>query len=208
MKFSINPEKVKYLKIVYKDKNDTEHFTKAVAKHIEDREIVACIKFDDSLNIETPQDISLSFVCNDGLYKATTTLKSVVNAAPYIIFNLKTPENLEYQQIREFFRVKMEGDVILKFEGKTVSSKIYDISANGIRVKIDEDIKIPDNVELDIIFSDKNIKTSAKFVRTDEEDGIIKASFAYQNISELNRDTISQKCILKQLEDKRNSVGN
>lgn len=206
MKFNLNLEKVKYLKIVCKDRNDIGHYIKAVAKYIEAREVVACAKFDENLNIATPQDVSLSFICDDGLYKATTQLKSVKKEMPYMIFNLKTPQNLEYQQVREYFRVKMDNNVVLKFEGKTVSCKVYDISANGVRVKLEEKMEIPDNIELDILFSDRCIKTNAQYIRTDDEDGILKASFYYKDISVFDCDILSQKCILKQLEDRRNSL--
>ena len=87
-----------------------------------------------------------------------------------------------------------------------IPAKIYDISANGIRLELDKDIKIPESVTLDIQLPPKSIKTSAKYIRTEDEDNILKASFFFINLPEASRDIISQKCIQKQLENKRNSI--
>lgn len=206
MKFNLNAENIKYLKIVYKDKNDVGHITKAAVKRIDEREIMACAKFEDDLYIKTPQEVSLSFVCENGLYKTNTQLKYIENDEPYIFFFLCTPEGVEYQQNREYFRVKMDDNVILSLGEKAVSCKIYDISANGIRLKLNEDIQIPENVKLDILFSSSEVKINAQYIRTDKEDGILKASFSYKDISENIRDIIVQKCIQKQLEDKRKTL--
>ena len=206
MRFNLALESIKYLKIGYKDKNDIGHFTKAAVKNIRERDIIASVKFEDGLYINTPQDVSLSFVCENGLYKADAQLKYIENTAPYVIFTLKTPENMEYKQSREYFRVKMDNNVILSFENHSVNCKIYDISANGIRLKLSEEIEIPKKVKLDILFADKDIKTDAEYIRTDNEDGILKASFCYKNLPENLRDIISQKCIQKQLTDKKNAV--
>lgn len=206
MKFNLEVENIKYLKIVYKDKNDVGHFTKAAVKSVSEREIIACAKFEDGLNINTPQDVSLSFVCENGLYKSAAQLKFIENSEPYVFFTLKTPEEMEYKQSREYFRVKMDENVILSFGNSSVSCKIYDISANGIRIKLNEEIEIPKRVKLDILFADKDVKTDAEYIRTDNEDGILKASFCYKNLAENIRDIISQKCIQKQLIDKRNAL--
>lgn len=206
MKFNLEVENIKYLKIVYKDKNDVGHITKAAVKSVSEREIIACAKFEDGLNINTPQDVSLSFVCENGLYKAFSQLKYIENAAPYVLFAIKTPDEIEYRQSREYFRVKMDANVLLSFGNNSVSCKIYDISANGIRLKLNEEIEIPKRVKLDILFADKEVKTDAEYIRTDNEDGILKASFCYKNLAENIRDIISQKCIQKQLIDKRNAL--
>ena len=123
--------------------------------------------------------------------------------APYIFFGIKTPLGLEYQQNREYFRVRMEEDVILTFDKTSVPCKVYDISANGVRVVLPKKLELPEEVTLDILFSPKNVKTKAKFIRTDNEDNIPKASFEFVGMSEADMDLISQKCIKKQLEYKR-----
>ena len=133
MKFNLNLDNINYIKIVYKDKNDNACCTKAAIKNMSEREIYACAKFEDGLYIEFPQEISLSFVCDNGLYRTNTTLKYVENKNPFVFFYIKTPFGIEYQQNREYFRVRMDEDVIMTFNQTSVACKVHDISANGIR---------------------------------------------------------------------------
>ena len=62
---------------------------------------------------------------------------------------------------------------------------------------------MPEEVTVDILFQPKSIKTRAQFVRYDEDDGILKASFHFKHLPESDMDVISKKCIQKQLEYKR-----
>ncbi len=206
MKFNLNLDNINYIKIVYKDRQDATCCTKAAIKHMGEREIFACAKFEDGLNIQTPQDVLLSFVCDNGLYRTTTTLKYIENDEPYTFFTLKTPEGLEYQQNREYFRVKLDEDAILSFNNSIIACKVHDISANGIRLILPEKIDNLNEVSINILFKPRDVKTKAQFVRFDDEDGILKASFKFVDISENDVDIISQKCIQKQLEYKRNSI--
>lgn len=206
MKFNLNLDNINYIKIVYKDRQDATCCTKAAIKHMGEREIFACAKFEDGLNIQTPQDVLLSFVCDNGLYRTTTTLKYIENDEPYTFFTLKTPEGLEYQQNREYFRVKLDEDAILSFNNNIIACKVHDISANGIRLILPEKIDNLNEVSINILFKPRDVKTKAQFVRFDDEDGILKASFKFVDISENDMDIISQKCIQKQLEYKRNSI--
>ena len=203
MKFNLNLDNINYIKIVYKDRDENTCCTKAAIKNMSEREIFACAKFEEGLNIQTPQEISLSFVCENGLYRTNTTLKYLGKDAPYIFFGIKTPLGLEYQQNREYFRVRMEEDVILTIDKTSVPCKVHDISANGIRVVLPKKLELPEEVMLDILFSPKNVKTKAKFIRTDNEDNTLKASFEFVGMSEADMDLISQKCIKKQLEYRR-----
>lgn len=204
MKFNLNLDSINYIKMVYKDGSDNTCCTKAAIKSMSEREIFACAKFEDGLSIQTPQEVSLSFVCENGLYRTMTTLKYVEKDEPYVFFGIKTPLGLEYQQNREYFRVRMEEDVILTFNKTSIPCKVHDISASGVRVILPEKIEIPNEVILDILFSPKNVKTKARFIRMDNEDNVLKAAFEYVGISEADMDLISQKCIKKQLEYKRN----
>lgn len=197
---------IKYLKIIYRDDSSVSHCAKAAIRSITEHEIYASTKVETPLFIITPQEISLSIICEEGLYKANATLKFVEAEDLYVYFTIDVPKKMEYQQNREYFRVRMNGNATLRFSGNTIPAKIYDISANGIRLVLDKEIKIPEDVTLDILFASKTIKTGARYIRTDDEDGILKASFFFVNLPEASRDIISQKCIQKQLENKRHSL--
>ncbi len=206
MKFNLNINDINYIKIVYNDADNVGHCAKAAIRRVGDKEILACMKYEKDLKLLFPQEVSVGFACNDALYVCKTTLKMIEQSFSYIYFTLKTPDEVEYQQNRAYFRVKMDEDVLLNFNETSLSCQIYDISANGIRLKLSENRQIPEDVVLDILFSPRNIKTRAKFVRWDDEDGILKAAFTYIDIPEASRDLISKKCIQKQLSDKRKSI--
>lgn len=210
MKFNLNLDSINYIKIVYQDENSSTRCTKAAIKRMGEREIFACAKFEDGLNIKTPQDILLSFICDNGLYRTTTPLKFIESEPPYVFFTIKTPDGLEYQQNREYFRVRMIEDAILSFELNnekiTVPCKTHDISAKGVRVVLSEEIATPQNAYINVLFPKRDIKTKTRFIRFDNEDNILMAAFEFVNLSDNDTDMISQLCIQKQLEYKRKNI--
>lgn len=203
MQFNLNLENINYIKVIYQDSDGSARYVKAALRSLNEREIFACAKFEDGLVIQTPQEVSISFICENGLYRTTTMLKHIENDEPYVFFTLTTPQGIEYQQNREYFRVRMNDNAILKFNNNIFACKMYDISANGVRLILDKDLQIPKFVELDILFADRSVKTKAKYIRTDNEDKIWKASFNFVNISENDVDYISKKCIQMQLSNRR-----
>ena len=171
-----------------------------------ENELFACAKFEDGLDIQTPQEVSVSFICENGLYRTNTILKSFQNEEPYVFLFLQVPQGIEYQQNREYFRVKMNENVIVKFNNSVKTCKLYDISANGVRLVLDENITFSENVELNILFDKNNVTAKARYVRTDNDDNILKASFYFTKISDNDVDFIAKKCIQIQLSNRRNSV--
>ena len=75
-----------------------------------------------------------------------------------------------------------------------------------MRLELNVKIAPTEPVIIDILFSPKNIKAKAEYVRTDTEDGIQKAAFRFINMPESDVDVISQICIKKQLEYKRKTA--
>lgn len=209
MKFNLNLEDIKYIKILYKDTNGSPCTIKAAIKSVNEREIIACAKFEDELNIEKPQDITLSVICNDGLYRTKTKLKSADFEEPYVFFALETPQGLEYQQNREYFRVPVKYDCIytITTADKIKEFKTYtcDISANGISIFLPTH-EISDESEIEIAFNDIKISARIRYVRSEKIENGYRLSFTYTAISNLDRDFISQVCIKKQLEQKRSSL--
>ena len=208
MKFNLSYNNINYIKIIYKDNEGFSHCTKAAIKELNKREIYACAKFDDGLFIRTPQDVELNIAAENGLYKAFTQLLYIKNEAPYVYFMLKTPEDMDYRQSREYFRVKLNENAVISYEENEqivqIPCETYDISANGVRpISDNNSVKFPESVFITIYFPSKTVKTEAKFIRNDNEDDILKTSFYYTNLSEVDSDYISQLCIQKQLEIRR-----
>ena len=208
MKFDLNLENTNYIKITYKDKEGFAHCIKSAIKLINDFEIQASAKQENKLNIETPQEVEIGIAFDNCLYKAKSILKRVEQAEEFLIFYIKKPEETEYQQKREFFRVRLQEDANIIFETENesvtkLSALTYDISANGVRIELENKYAFPQRVRILLFLSEKTIDAKAKYIRTDEDEGVIKASFQFENISESDLDYISQICFKKQLEERR-----
>lgn len=210
MKFSFKLEEIKYVKLGYRDSEGYIENTKAAIKEINEKQILVCAKFEDGLEIETPQEIDFSVICNDGIYKTKTVLKSVEGDEPYVFFILETPIGIEYQQNREYFRVPASYDCVYRVnDGENISeykAKTADISANGVSIIIPNHIISEELSELVLNINEIQILTKVRYIRSEKVDEGYRLSFSYVVISELDRDFISQVCIKKQLEQRRNSI--
>lgn len=210
MKFDLKPETINYIKILYKDSNDFSHCVKASIKYFTEYDIYACVKKEEWEGVPSPQEVTLNFACNNGLYRAKSTLKYTKYEEPYLYFSIRIPDELEYQQNREYFRVHIDKDVVISYrtedEVRRVACKTLDLSANGLKVRLSGETFFPEDVFVDIYFENREIRTKAKYVRSDEEDEIIKASFHFVDLQPSDLDYISRTCIKKQIEDKRSSL--
>lgn len=210
MKDNINSENINYLKITYKDRDGFAHCIKSAVRYLTDIEILTSTKFDEDFSIETPQTVEIGIACDNGLYKANTLLKKIEKENPYILFSLQKPTELEYQQKREFFRVKLQENANIFFEEngqeKEIAAVTYDISANGVRIELDKFYDFPEDVRIQLFLPQKNIEIHAKYIRSDEEDSVIKASFMFQEMLSSDLDYISQICFRKQLEERRKNL--
>lgn len=207
MEFNITTGDINYVKLIFNDIENNSHCIKSDVKLISDRIVVLCIKYEDALEIPIPQEVNLNIVCENGLYSTTTTLQALDKQPPYIFFTVRTPQGLSFRQNREYFRVKMEGDVVLYYiynnRTNRINAKLYDISASGVKIVLPERINIPQGANLEIYFAERTINLKAEFLRFDDDDNILKAAFKYIDIPDEAVNFISQKCIKKQLENRR-----
>ena len=210
MRFNFNLEEIKYIKVLVKDSEGKPHSLKSAIKRMNSREIIACTRFIDGVSFPRVQDVILSIVCNDGLYRTTTKLKSLELAEPYIIFIIETPVGMEYQQNREYFRVSAKydcrysfrsGSEMLNFEAHTI-----DITENGVSIFMPINSVPETDAVLTIKINGRDVYTKARCVRSEQITNGYKLSFAYTVIDESERDIIAQACIKKQLEERRNSL--
>ena len=211
MKFDLNTENINYLKLTYTDKDGFTHCIKSAIRFINSFEILASAKFEEeNINIITPQEVELGIACDNGLYIAKTTLTRVEKEKSYLLFSMRKPTDMEYRQKREYFRVKLQEDANIIFEEDEQEIKIsaitYDISANGVRIELEESLTFPEEVNIFLFLPQKTISVKAKYIRTDNEDDIIKASFRFENIAQQDLDYISQICFQKQLEERRKNL--
>ena len=207
MKFGDNLEDIKYIKIEYLDNNETSKTIKAFVKNINEQNIYAKLKIDDEkLQIKIPQDIILNIVAIDGLYTAPSKLKFIEYKEDFAYLTIESPENLEYHQKREYFRIGIEYDCIYIVNKMQIPSKTFDISANGVSIIVPNHVISDENAKLIININDHQIQTEIKYIRSEKIQSGYKLSFMYTKISENDRDKISQACIKYQLEMKKRSI--
>ena len=210
MKFDLNIKNINYVKITYKDKSNFSHCIKAAVRLLTESEFLACIRIQEDFDIKVPQEVELRIACENGLYKSKALLKKIDKDVPYLLFVMKKPEEMEYQQKREYFRVKLQENVTVIYDVDEqlfqISALTYDISANGVRIELEKKINFPQYVKLILHLPDNRIEVGAKYIRTDDEDKQLKASFHFVDISQADTDYISQICFAKQLEERRKNL--
>lgn len=207
MKFNLSLENIKYVKILYANADGNPTSVRAALKRIDEREITACFKYEEDFNIKTPQQVTLSMICSEGLYRTKTILKSYSINPPYITFYLETPESLEYQQNREYFRIPVSYKCIYYVDNNgqhsSFDAQTLDISANGVSILLPVHIFSEEDAEIEMMIEEKLVSAKIRYVRSEKIPSGYKLSFKYTEIQNRDRDYISQICIQKQIEDKR-----
>ena len=87
-------------------------------------------KYIANLEIEVPQEIMLSIICNDGLYKTKAQLRRLENEEPYAFWFVQTPQGLEYQQNREYFRIIADYECIYSLKNGDNLKEIFTKTIN------------------------------------------------------------------------------
>lgn len=211
MKFNLNIDNIKYVKILYANIEGNPVSLKTAIKKIDEKEIITCLKYEKAFNIKTPQAITLSIICSEGLYRTKTQLKSYLLEEPYIFLFMETPSSLEYQQNREYFRIPAKYSCIYyvknEYTTETYTTQTVDISANGVSIVLPNHVFSEDDAEIEMMVEERLICTKIRYVRSEKTENGYKLSFTYSDLSNRDRDYISQVCIKKQLADKRNKSG-
>ena len=201
MKLNFNLEDISYLKLDFENSNWGT--LKLALKEKRENEFVAVSPKQEGLVIETPQKISLSFVCSDGLYKTSSILNEVYEKDDFIYFIIKNPETLDYQQNREYYRILLDYDCIYTMETddgiESFNAVTYDISAGGVSI-ITSEKRIPTHETSIVIFMpERDLKSHLKFVRCETYNDDYKLSFIFTDLSEKDYEMLSALCVNKQI---------
>lgn len=210
MGFDFNTVNINYIQISYKRPDSTICLYKAGLQSVDEKTLIAVLKTDEDINFSKLQELMLDIVCIDGLYKGKTFLKYYRRDREYIYLFLDKPSELSFRQNREFFRVSANLDCIciINENGQLnqYSAETVDISANGISVLLNHKLSIDDSITLVLNINNKKINIKAIVIRSEKDKSFYKTSFMYSKISETDRDSISQFCIQKQIQDRRNQL--
>ena len=203
MKLNFNLDSISYLKIEYMNNNNLDTIKLALKEKLEN-EFIAIAEDGDYKNVETPQKVSLTFVCDDGAYKTTATLQEIKNQEGTNYFVIENPETLDYQQNREYYRILANYDCIYTIDtGNDIESfnaTTYDISAGGVSIITKENIIPTRETQIVIFLQDRDLKAHLKFVRCEaHEDDNYKLSFIFTDLGERDYKLLTDFCIKKQL---------
>lgn len=203
MKLNFNLEDINYLKLDLINDRQAE-VIKLALKEKRENEFIAMAPIMNIENIETPQKVSLSFICIDGLYKTTTELKSIRNDNEFTYFEIANPTTLDYQQNREYYRILAEHDCIYTVENsngdiESYNAVTYDISAGGVSIITEENAISKYESALTIMMPDGDIKSHLKFIRCEIFEDQFKLSFEFTDLSEKDYSRLAEMCIQKQL---------
>ncbi len=149
-------------------------------------------------NLPTGENIYLYAYTRGGVFKLTCKLLSY-NEKQCI---LSLPLNVEKIQRREYIRVKMQIDTVIKiidYTGtKIIRTKSKDISAKGIRLLLDHDISKSVKIEISIIFPEQTINTLAKVIKIKQTDTEtfkqFNTSLTFISITDKEMNFIVKKC--------------
>lgn len=207
MKLDLEKANINYVQVLYKSDDTTIRTFKAGLRSVDDSTITISGKSDDSLMINSSQDVTLDFICQDGLYRCSVKLKYLKTETPYTYLVLEKPKDFIYQQNREYFRIDVNypsAVIVREKDGiKRYNVETLNISANGVSLLFPQKIFTEYPVEFVLNINNKKLEIIARLIRCDKFKNQYKISFAFQKISEADRDFISQICIQKQLEERR-----
>ena len=149
-------------------------------------------------NFPLGQMLDLYAYTRGGVFRLRCRLKSYNGEK----CELSLPISVDKIQRREFIRVNIKTDVIIKPRPSTriitIRTKTKNISAKGLNVVLDQDISNFANVDLEIIFPDRVIKTVAKIIKVKpidiESRTYYSTSLMFLSITDKEINFIVKKC--------------
>ena len=203
MKLNFNLDDIKYLKLEY-NQEGKDVSSKLALKEKRENDFIAVMPAENGFNTHIPQQMSLTFVCNEGLYKTQAVVKEVVKDEDLIYVIIDNPDTLDYQQNREYYRILAEYDCIYTVETsdgiESFNAVTYDISAGGVSIITTENIVPTRETSLVIFMPERDLKTHLQFVRCEALDrNEYKLSFIFTDLTERDFQMLSELCVKKQL---------
>lgn len=174
-------------------------------------------KFNKNIQAKLNDELKLYIYTENGIYSATSKVLQVTKGDTETEYVISYPANSKHSQRREYFRadlgVKFKMEVILS-ENSGTSMQIEEITKNicgkGMSYVADSEFPEYDYITIDLLFDDKELKSSAKLVYSKQI--IINNrpkyvhAFTFTDISQKNIDLIVKKCFLHQLEMRKQKI--
>ncbi len=193
-----NNPKIEYVKISVP--NSDEGYISRQYK-IGDSTITVEVQAERRIYLKTPQEVKFCYITKDAMYSSDTQLLALQYSNYIATFILKAPQNFKRHQNRKYIRVKAENEAIISYREnnikKTITSKIYDISAGGVRFTLKEKPQFDGNVKINLILEGKFLEITAGLVKYYYKGRIPQVSFEFMDLPEDKKDIISNFCYKK-----------
>ena len=199
MQLNFNIDNIRYVELEY-IKGGLEVKQQLTFKEENDTNLIIVGSEIDTTNIITPQVVKVSFICNNGLFKTTTTLKNIETIGNNSIFVLDNPKTIDYHQNRENTRVFVAFDCIYTVDtpngSEAYNATTYDLSASGVSIILQENLITLNEASIVIFMPGGEVKSHIDFTRCERyEEDSFKISFKFNDIAEKDYERIKEFCL-------------
>lgn len=152
-----------------------------------------------------PEGLIVNHICD--FYSLTDNgylyFESYIQNLENNVITIANPVKHRFLQRRKFTRIKFIEDLELTYNDVTHKVRTLDISAGGMKVRTEENIDIEKEYKVTIKLSDEQeIKCKYQLIRVEKGDsGLYTISGRFTNLSNIDKMTLVQFCMKKDMEN-------
>lgn len=155
------------------------------------------VKLDVKGKYEIDESVELFAMTQNGQLYFETIVKDVKDD----IVSMWFPINYKYLQRREYSRINLNKEVILKKGRKKIVAKIVDLSAGGFKVVTSEQLDLLTEYSFSIDIDNETASCTFEPIRIELNGNNFVSSGRFNNISSHDRIALVQYCFRKQIEN-------
>lgn len=146
---------------------------------------------------EVDESVELFNVTSKGQLYFETIVKEVKDD----IVSMWFPISCRYLQRREYSRINMDEEIVLKKDEKDIAAKIIDISAGGLKIITNNQLELLAKYSLSIDIDGETTKCLFEPIRIEADGEKYISSGRFINITSHDRIALVQYCFRKQIEN-------
>lgn len=155
------------------------------------------VKLDVQGKYEIDESVELFAMTPNGQLYFETIVKDVKDD----IVSMWFPINYKYLQRREYSRINLNKEVVLKKGRKKIIAKIVDLSAGGFKVVTSEQLDLLTEYSFSIDIDNETASCTFEPIRIELNGNNFVSSGRFNNISSHDRIALVQYCFRKQIEN-------
>lgn len=155
------------------------------------------VKLDVKGKYEIDESVELFAMTQNGQLYFETIVKDVKDD----IVSMWFPINYKYLQRREYSRINLNKEVVLKKGRKKIVAKIVDLSAGGFKVVTSEQLDLLTEYSFSIDIDNEAASCTFEPIRIELNGNNFVSSGRFNNISSHDRIALVQYCFRKQIEN-------